>query len=57
MNRLARVAEEWTSSKGGRTLGETYSLLVQASPDGDGIRMGMMDGPCVEVYGAAKLGG
>jgi hypothetical protein len=55
MDRLGRVAEVWTSLRGVRMLGETYLLLVQASPVGDERRTGVMDGE--DVYGAAKLGG
>ena len=37
---------------------ETYLLLVQASPDGDDKRTGVMNEPCVkDVHGAAKVGG
>jgi len=58
MNILARVAESWTSLRGRRMPGETYLLLVQASPDGDERQTGVVNEPFVEdVFGAAKLGG
>jgi hypothetical protein len=56
MNRLGLVAQAW--GEGRSTPGETYSLLVDASPDGDERETGTMDGQCGgDVYGTAKLGG